>query len=64
MPVTSEEWETELESVDQVAARDTDPAPPPTEPPAAKTCLCCGLPVCIVCFRSCGQHDAKCTEAP
>jgi len=32
MTLTPEEWETELESVDQVAARDTEPAPPPTEP--------------------------------
>lgn len=32
MTLTPDEWETELESVEQVAARDTIPAPPPTEP--------------------------------
>lgn len=31
MTVTPEEWDTELESVEQVVARDTIPAPPPTE---------------------------------
>jgi hypothetical protein len=53
MTVTSEEWENELESVEQIAAApvpDTLPSPPPTElqheppvmlphPPAH--CLCC-----------------------
>ena len=32
MTITPEEWDTDLESVEQVAARDTIPAPPPTEP--------------------------------
>jgi len=59
MPVTSEEWETDLESVDQVAARDTEPSPPPTEPANAPltppSCLlCCGVPGCKLCACPCG----------
>lgn len=69
MTVTSEEWETELESVEQVAAHpDTIPAPPPTEPhhdaPVLPYCLCCGLPVCLLCSRSCGKHHDGCAAVP
>lgn len=68
MTVTPEDWETELESVEQVAAltRDTIPAPPPTElqhepptmlPHVPHICSACGADLRTA------DHDPACPNA-
>lgn len=61
MTITPDEWETDLESVEQVAARDTIPAPPPTEPhnpfPLPEASDYCGY--CGMLF----DHDPACPHS-
>jgi hypothetical protein len=66
MTVTYEEWETELESVEQVTARDTLPAPPPSEHPSAPPVILPRPPPhCVVCFADLTQtdHEPACPQS-
>ena len=75
MTLTPDEWETELESVEQVAVRDTIPAPPPTEPlgfeivsaprpfePGDHTCGGFGDEPCLACAPEGDQGCDYCGE--
>ncbi len=76
MTITPDEWDTDLESVEQVAARDTIPAPPPTEPnnerpvvvssprplePGDHTCGGYGKVPCLACAAG-GDQCSYCGE--
>ncbi len=65
MTVTPEEWETALESVEQVTARDTIPAPAPSEHPSSPVNLPSPPSHCVECRADLTQtdHEPKCPKA-